>query len=448
MVKIMINVFSRGTDLPVNALCGKAGCITVAAACLQACFSQMITVYTRGIYMKIISKRLCRNVLLAAVLTLIFAHGTARAAAARPSADESAALRSMAGQLLLVGFRGESLSGADSVVRDVTHYNLGGVILFDRDVALGSDRRNIRSVRQLAALTAALQKAAQTPLFVAVDQEGGRVARLSPRHGFAALPSAQETGAAATTAASADAGSRAGAMLHDVGVNLNFAPVVDVNVRPDNPAIGRAGRSFSADSEAVARHAQAFLQGMASHGVLGCVKHFPGHGSSAADSHLGVADISASWNESELVPYRRLLDGGHVQMIMTGHLFNSRLDPDHPATLSRAVITGLLRGRLGFGGVVVSDDMQMKAITDRYGLEQAVALALNAGVDILLFGNNLTYDADIVPEVVDMIESLVERGVVPRSRIEESFARVLRLKESAGLLPARVRTVQETAGNF
>jgi beta-N-acetylhexosaminidase len=135
-------------------------------------------------------------------------------------------------------------------------------------------------------------------------------------------------------------------------------------------------------------------------------------------------------------------------MIMTGHLFNSRLDPDHPATLSRAVITGLLRGRLGFGGVVVSDDMQMKAITDRYGLEQAVALALNAGVDILLFGNNLTYDADIVPEVVDMIESLVERGVVPRSRIEESFARVLRLKESAGLLPARVRTVQETAGNF
>lgn len=341
------------------------------------------------------------------------------------SADDD--LDRMVGQMLMAGFRGFTVTPDSPIVRDIRERHLGGVILFDYDVALGSPDRNINSPAQVARLTADLAGHATIPLLVAVDQEGGRVQRLKPARGFTGSPSAKELGTMDDTAIEA-AGAAVGQTLRGAGFNLDFAPVADVDVNPDSPAIGRLGRSFSADPVRVARCAGLFLAGLHSRGVTGCLKHFPGHGSAGADSHLGVTDVTATWSRDELIPYRMLIGQGAARMIMTAHIFNARLDPDHPATLSRPVITGLLRDELGFDGVVVTDDLDMKAITDQFGRDQAIRLAIEAGADILLIGNNLTYDPDVVRLVHDQITAMVRDGIIAETRIRESYDRIMRLK--------------------
>jgi len=344
------------------------------------------------------------------------------------AAADQAPVREMIGQMLLVGFRGAFVGGDAPILRDIREHNLGGVILFDRDVQLQTPERNIQSPEQVKALTASLQANARTPLFIAVDQEGGRVRRLREDRGFAPGPSAKAMGEG-SPAQTRQEGERTGKLLADLGVNLNFAPVADVDVNPDSPAIGRLERSFSADPDLVALHAHAYCQGLLSQGVLPCLKHFPGHGSATADSHLGLTDISKTWTPAELRPYEMLIPLGASPLIMTGHLFLNRFDEIHPSTLSRAVLTGLLRQRLGFDGVIVSDDMQMRAITGHYGLEEAVVLAVEAGVDILVFGNNLDYDPEIVPKAVEILAKAVEDGRLPIERIVASFRRIQAAKQ-------------------
>jgi beta-N-acetylhexosaminidase len=168
--------------------------------------------------------------------------------------------------------------------------------------------------------------------------------------------------------------------------------------------------------------------------VLTCLKHFPGHGSAAGDSHLGFVDVTATWHERELEPFRRLIAEGRADAIMSAHVFHAGLDPTFPATLSPAVLTGLLRGKLGYDGIVISDDMEMKAITDRHGLAHALPAALNAGVDLLCLGNNLAYDPDLAPKAVAILERAVRDGLVPEARVAEASARVLALKRRAGLV--------------
>ncbi|MUM76420.1 glycoside hydrolase family 3 [Pseudodesulfovibrio sp. F-1] len=335
----------------------------------------------------------------------------------------------MVGQMLMAGFRGFAVTPDSPIVRDIRERHLGGVILFDYDVAMNSPDRNIDSPAQVARLTADLAGYAAIPLLVAVDQEGGRVQRLKPGRGFAGSPSARELGTLDDAAIEA-AGAEVGRTLRRAGFNLDFAPVADVDVDPDSPAIGRLGRSFSANPARVGQCAGLFLAGLASQGVTGCLKHFPGHGSAGTDSHLGVTDVTATWSRDELIPYRILINRGAARMIMTAHIFNARLDQDHPATLSRPVITGLLRQELGFDGVVVTDDLDMKAITDRYGRDAAIRLAIEAGADILLIGNNLTYDPDAVRLAHGRITAMVRDGIIAEARIRESFERILRLKQN------------------
>lgn len=343
-------------------------------------------------------------------------------------AAEQTLLRDMIGQMLLVGFRGTAVDGDSPILRDIREHNLGGVILFDRDVQLQSAERNIQSPEQVRALTASLQASARVPLFVAVDQEGGKVARFQPGDGFPAYPSAAELGRG-TPDATRRTALGMGRMLRELGVNLNFAPVLDVNVYPASPAIGRLGRSFSADPQAVAAHGAAFADGLNDAGIVAVFKHFPGHGSARADSHKGVTDISATWSERELSPYRSALGRPGQRMVMTGHLFHAGLDPAFPATLSPSVINGLLRGRLGYDGVVVTDDLQMDAIAAEYTLEEVVLRAIGAGADILLFGNNLEYDPAIVAKVQAVIVRAVEDGTLSRARLEASWRRILKLKQ-------------------
>jgi beta-N-acetylhexosaminidase len=343
-------------------------------------------------------------------------------------------LRAKIGQMLLVGFRGTDASSASAVLADISERGLGGVVLFSVDQPTGSSVRNIVSPEQLAALTTTLQGAAAAsapplaPLLIAVDQEGGQVARLGPDHGFPATVSAAELGAEANPRVTQRAGRDIARTLRRAGINLNLAPVVDLNVNPANPIIGALDRSFGADPQLVHRQAAAFIRGHHEIGERTTLKHFPGHGSSVGDTHLGVVDVTDTWQPVELQPFGDLIHDGLADTILTAHVFNARLDPEHPATLSAATINGILRRQLGWNGVVISDDMQMGAIRDAYGYPDAVRLAIEASVDILTIANQQVFEDGIVERTIDLVEGMVVDGRIPEARITESWRRIQALK--------------------
>ncbi|WP_429886149.1 glycoside hydrolase family 3 N-terminal domain-containing protein [Geoalkalibacter halelectricus] len=344
-------------------------------------------------------------------------------------ASSSPSLEEKIGQMLMVGFRGTVVDKDHFVVRAISEKNLGGVILFDYDLDTRRSGRNIASPEQLKDLVAALQQASASPLLVAVDQEGGQVARLKAHDGFVPTVSHRSLGKLDDLEATTRLSLELAQTLAESGVSLNLAPVVDLCANPDNPIIARYERCFSADADQVIAHARAFIAAHLQAGVLTALKHFPGHGSSAADSHLGFTDITQSWSEVELAPFRRLIAEGQVDTVMTAHVFNARLDDQHPATLSSAVISGLLRKELDFDGVIISDDMQMGAITRHYSLADAIRLAIEAGVDILVFGNNLAYDEQIVERAIRIISELIDGGILCESRIQASYDRIQNLKK-------------------
>jgi beta-N-acetylhexosaminidase len=342
-------------------------------------------------------------------------------------------LRTKIGQMLLIGFRGTTADARSPIVAEITRNAVGGVVLFDRVGGRASTIRNISSPAQLRTLVATLQAAGMAtppgaPLIVAVDQEGGSVARLSPRFGFPATYTAASLGARNDPAFTRAQGEAIGRTLASVGINLNLAPVVDVNINPRNPAIGRNGRSFSSDPRRVISQAGAFVDGQHAVGVRTTLKHFPGQGSAAGDTHLGVVEVTRRWTDAELRPFGALIASGQADAVMTGHIFNARLDPAHPATLSARVVTGLLREQLGFRGVVISDDMQMGAIRAAYGWDEAVALAIAAGVDILTIADPPTRGASLVTHTIDLIEDLVASGRISEARIDASYDRIQAFK--------------------
>ena len=361
-------------------------------------------------------RQLCFPVLL---LTLVLS-----ACAQRPS-EAAEQLRDDIGQMLLVGFRGTTADASSTIARDIRDYHIGGVILFEYDAPTGTHHRNVASPKQLRQLCRQLQQWSTVPLWISVDQEGGRVARLKTADGFAvATPSPKQMARGGTDTVRTYA-SRTAAMLSDMGINLNFAPCADVDINPACPVIGRLERSFSANPRQVADCCAAWLDGQWQQGVVGCLKHFPGHGSASGDTHAGLVDVTDSWQRSELEPYRQLIATGTVPMVMMAHIVNRNLDPQYPASLSRHCVKDLLRDELGFEGVVVTDDMAMGAIVKEYGYDEAVALALEAGVDMLCLGNNgTTYNADIVPQTIDIILQLVRDGRLSVERIHQSAERI------------------------
>ena len=314
------------------------------------------------------------------------------------------------------------------IVADVRDRGIGGVVLFSYDMVLGNPVRNVASPEQLQALSASLQALATLPLLIAVDQEGGRVARLDEKRGFPPTLAPQVLGEIGDPAYTYAQSAQMAKTLRAAGVNHNLAPAVDLNTNPDNPVIGKMGRSFSADPDVVTAHARAFIAAHHAHKVLTALKHFPGHGSSRADSHKGFVDVTDTWQELELAPYRALIAEGAVDAVMSAHVFNARLDPLFPATLSPAILTGLLREQLGFAGVIITDDMGMGAITAQYGFAEAVVRAVQAGADMLALGNNLMYDPDVAARTIAILTQAVADGHLSEQRIDESYARILALK--------------------
>jgi len=346
--------------------------------------------------------------------------------AGRNSPAKRPALSDMIGQMIMVGMNGFELPDKNPLLAAIQAGRVGNILLFERDARGGP--KNIESPTQLRRLITRLQKAAPRPLCIAVDQEGGTVQRLRPERGFEGGPAAAVLGNGSPDATRRTA-RRMGLEMAAVGINLNFAPVADLNINPLNPAIGAMQRSFGMHPHLVAAHVIAFGEGLTQAGVAPCLKHFPGHGSAREDSHDSMPDISATWQPTELIPFQKAILEGWSGAVMAGHLYHRGLDALHPASLSTRILNGLLRGKMGFAGVIISDDMQMDAVAKSYSLEDRILLAVEAGVDILVFSNNSRMPDISADEVHAALLRLVRQGRISPARIALSFERISRLKQ-------------------
>ena len=350
-------------------------------------------------------------------------------------------LREKIGQMLIMGFSGAEVNEHSAVVRSLHDDNIGGVILFDYNFQTKRFDKNIKSPEQTKQLNLILQQEAfnsnhanqrpQLPLLISVDYEGGQVNRLKPAYGFPETISAQAFSELAVNDAQRTANDMANT-LKENGFNLDFAPVLDVNVNPENPVLGKLERSYSADPHRVIESSSLLANALKSQKIGCAYKHFPGHGSSKSDSHLGFVDVTESWQEYELLPYQALVSHmGSKDMIMTAHIVNRHLDASGlPATLSQPILTGLLRQKLGFQGVIITDDMQMKAISEHYGLEESMVLAINAGADMFIFGNQLVNEPMPAAKLIDFIEKNVRNGKISQGKINDSVHRITALKQA------------------
>jgi beta-N-acetylhexosaminidase len=352
----------------------------------------------------------------------------AAAPRAAPSDGDPSHLDAMIGQMILVGFPGddEKNEGVIAVRDQLAKSVVGGVVLFPENIGSRDKVRN---------LIAYLRNARSNPVpFIAVDQEGGKVQRLNRWNGHDHFPSAESVGRNPSFA-SPDAAKRLyaqmAAELADAGFNMNLGPVVDLNLNPNNPVIGARGRSFGADPNTVTELATAFIEAHRAANIVTVAKHFPGHGSSTVDSHKALADISETWREVELEPYRRLAKAGKLDAVMIGHLYHPRFSDIEklPASLSAKAVQSLrTKDWIDFNGVVISDDMEMGAVRDDFTLEERAVKAINAGTDLVVFSNVQSGDPELGVRVHAAIAQAVRDGRISRTRIEQAYGKIMLLK--------------------
>ncbi len=323
--------------------------------------------------------------------------------------------------MFMLGFYGSS--GNDlSIKNDICKKGLGGVILFQKSPVTKGAVKNFSNGASLQALTKDLKSCGTRPL-IAVDQEGGVVQRVKIKYRY---PSAAKVAQMGPDAAERIYNSMA-KELASMGVNLNLAPVADLAINPNNRVIVKWGRSFGSNVNSVVQYDTIFINAMHRYGIATSLKHFPGHGSSLGDTHKGFVDVTNLWQERELEPYKRLKR--KTETVMVAHIFNRKLDPNYPASLSRRVIQGILRTKIGYRGVVISDDMQMGAIRKHYGLKESLKLAINAGVDILLFANQVAPKRVVtVDQLIKITRDLLKSGAIDESSIKAANRRINFLK--------------------
>lgn len=323
-----------------------------------------------------------------------------------------------AGQLLMADFRqnadGTGMTTLSAEAKEaIFAYHIGGVILFGE---------NLDTTEQTKQLTADLQAAADLPLFIGIDEEGGLVSRLDK----SSIPH-EEIPAAVEIEDAAAAGQTIGKELAELGINMDFAPVADVNTNPDNPVIGT--RAFSSDPQTTAEKVGGFITAMEETGVSACAKHFPGHGDTAMDSHKGETYVEHDMERLrtvEFVPFREAIAAG-VDFIMVGHIQTPHATTDgKPASLSVEML-GILRQELAFDGIIITDAMNMGAIVEKYGSGESAVLAVQAGADIVLMPADLQ-------EAAESLTEAIEKGEISAERVEESLTRILSLKYDKGML--------------
>ncbi len=357
-------------------------------------------------------------------------------------------MREDIGQLLWVGFEGAS--APSELVARLDAGRAGATILFKRNLSIRTSAEGeVIDLDALVDLDGALHRSSPdgTPALIAVDQEGGVVQRLrAPATRWPAMHAHDAFGPPDDERLAEQVGLAMGRELRAVGIDIDFAPVLDVHTNPANPIIG--DRAFGTEPEAVARRALAFARGLDAAGVIACGKHFPGHGDTSTDSHLELPRIDHPWDRLErveLLPFRRAA-AANLPMVMTAHVVFAALDPAVPATLSRAVITGLLRERIGYAGVIVSDDLDMKAIAAHMGADVAAVAAIRAGCDVLLLCRDASHQVAAEEGLIRAAETDSEL----RRRIGESAGRVRALKRAhaarlSGLPPVTLDAVGASA---
>lgn len=302
----------------------------------------------------------------------------------------------------------------DAVISRIEEYPVGGIALFSR---------NITSAEQLPMFISDLQSSSKYPLFIAVDEEGGRVARIANSDFFnvASYKSMEDIGKSGDASKAEEVGRQIGLYLKELGFNLDFAPVADTNTNPQNIVIG--DRSYGSDPVLVARMVSAQLDGMHDSGIMGTLKHFPGHGDTKDDTHSGYVSIEKTWDElkeCELVPFITALP--KADMVMVSHITAVNVTSDKlPTSMSETMITGKLRNELGYDGVIITDAMAMGAVADNYTSAEAAVTAVKAGVDIVLMPQNLD-------EAFNGVMNAVTDGEISMARLDESVMRILKLK--------------------
>src|SRR5882672_4613111 len=314
------------------------------------------------------------------------------------------------GQMILIGM---PKAAVDSLVlQEVKSGKVGSLIYFEKNIPKSSS-----AFAALKKMSWTYQHAAKIPLFICIDQEGGKVNRLKEKYGFTRSISAASIGKFKSIDSVQFYAEATAATLAGLGINVNFAPCVDLAVNPTNPVIVKPERAYSANEDSVALFAKEVVKQHRRFGIVTALKHFPGHGSSQDDTHLGLADVTNTWTSRELKPYQAMIDSGYVDGVMSSHIVNKNLDANAlPGTLSMSILDGMLRKKLHYNGVVFSDDMQMKAIASNYGLEEAIKLAVNAGIDIMCFSNNiLGVENRTVDKVHDVIKNYVASGEIKKS---------------------------------
>jgi beta-N-acetylhexosaminidase len=349
------------------------------------------------------------------------------------SSDSLQDLKGKIGQMLVMGYLGSKQDDlwCQKIAQQIQESEIGGIISFDR---------NVESPSQTLKLNQFFKSLApqSLPLIIMVDQEGGLVQRLKKDKGFQTFVSPKEVAETMSPQEAKYYYQKLGQSLYDYGFNFNCGPLVDLELVTDRGVIGKFKRSFSKDPSTVIEYAKTFIDGHRAAHILTCLKHFPGHGSAWEDSHEGFTDVTPHWTEEELIPFERLIQEGYAESIMIAHTFHEKLDPLYPATLSARTLQGLLREKMGYQGILISDDLHMGAIQQKYSFEEAVLKAVEAGNDLLIFSNNplaaqgvkdFQPQIDIPEDVAFLILTAVVENKLDPKLIESAFHRISEFKK-------------------
>ncbi|MDA1353767.1 MAG: glycoside hydrolase family 3 [bacterium] len=325
------------------------------------------------------------------------------------------------GQMILIGFNGTTIDSPNfaPIQQHIASENIGGLLFFGRNIQSKSQIINfIKDIKNLNT---------NTPLFLAIDQEGGTVQRLNSKNGFFDTPSAKYIGSKLSPPVAASEYDKMARMLQDTGFNLNFGLVLDLDLNPQSQVISQNDRAISKNPYTVTQYAQRMIHAHKAHRVLITAKHFPGHGNTTADSHHETANITDTWDKTELLPYKQLIKDAPPDAIMTGHLMHTKIDAHYPASLSKAHID-TLRYKMRFSGIIITDDLNMAAITTHYSLKTTIIHAINAGNDILLFGD-ITQTPNLPIETRGIIKKAIKDGELNETQISTAYKRIQRIKE-------------------
>ncbi len=328
-------------------------------------------------------------------------------------------LEEKVGQLVMAGI--DAYENDDHTRSLIEKYHVGGFVLL---------KQNVRDAGQMLGLINSLKETNainKIPLFLAIDEEGGRISRMPA--GLTKMPAAKKVGDLNNSQLSYEVGSIIGEELKAFGLNMNFAPVLDINSNPKNPVIG--DRSFGDNAGVVTESGLQIMKGLKAHNIISVVKHFPGHGDTAVDSHIGLPVINSDLDrlyDFELQPFSAAIEN-NARAVMIAHILLPQIDPVNPATFSTTVISDILRRQMNFDGVVITDDMTMGAITNNYDIGEAAVKSINAGTDIVL----VCHDYDKEEAVINSLQAAAANGIISTERIDQSVYRVLKLKQQYAL---------------